>query len=87
MGNPGPSGGGVVLCDDLGCIIWVSSYLFGTLTSFKVELRALLEGLKVCKQLGMTGGDLEINLKIIIDILWGSCFWPWRHWSALYETH
>jgi ribonuclease HI len=57
-GNPGPAGIGVVLKDGSGKVIGEIAEGIGRATNNVAEYKALIEGLKLAKKLGVT--DLEI---------------------------
>ncbi|TXG48152.1 hypothetical protein EZV62_027446 [Acer yangbiense] len=52
LGNPGPAGGGGVLRDSVGNFIFGFSKFFGSCSNNEAELRAMVEGITICKHLG-----------------------------------
>lgn len=53
FGNPGPVGGGGILRDCTGSLIFGFSNFFGLCSNNEAELRVVLEGINFCTQLGM----------------------------------
>lgn len=68
-GNPGLSGGGGVVRDTSGNVIFVYSDFFGQLTSFQAEARALCLGLEICNRKGLRNIVAEVDSKVLWLIL------------------
>ncbi|TXG56158.1 hypothetical protein EZV62_017471 [Acer yangbiense] len=67
FGNPGPAGGGGVLRDSSGNFIFGFSKFFGSCSDNEAELRAVVEGITICKHLGHDGIDIECDFDIVVS--------------------
>jgi ribonuclease H / adenosylcobalamin/alpha-ribazole phosphatase len=70
-GNPGPAGIGVVLRDDSGKVIGEISRPIGETTNNVAEYTAVIEGLKLALQLGITDIEVQIDSKLVVSQLSG----------------
>nr|YP_010502929.1 Ribonuclease H [Psychotria viridis]UXD78706.1 Ribonuclease H [Psychotria viridis] len=84
LGNPGMAGGGIVVRDSFGRVLHACSVSFGHATSFQAELKALIHGLELCQQLGLTHGTLEMDSKMVVDMINGCVSCPWRFYHELH---
>lgn len=85
-GNPRPCGGGVALQDAQGIFRAIFSKKFHDCTNNGVELKALLIGVKLCKQLGFQHAITETNSKLVVEwITKQSCsaWYLWDYWDGL----
>lgn len=85
-GNPGLSGGGGGLRNCRGKMIFAYSFFFWHGSSFLAELRALLIGLRVCKVMGQAPHIIELDSKVLVDLLLNRAKPPWRalFWWQVY---
>ena len=69
MGNLGKAGGGGVIRDHRGC--WVQGFArkIGNTSSVIAEFCALRDGLTMAAQLGLTNLEVEMDAKIVIDLV------------------
>lgn len=67
LGNLGLSGGGGVLRDHGGSLVAAFLTYFGQCSSIEAELRAALEGLKLCISLGFVHIDIECDSLVLLD--------------------
>ncbi|XP_042959541.1 uncharacterized protein LOC122294687 [Carya illinoinensis] len=86
LGNPGLAGGGGILRDSGGKIVYGFSKHFGNASSVEAELRALLEGVKLCQNLGYTAIDIECDSIILVN--WTrkqkcTAWYLWDYWEEL----
>lgn len=65
--NPSMAGGGGILRDADGKLVFAFSRFFGTCSNDATEIRAVLEGLKICKQLGYNCIDIEGDSKVVVN--------------------
>ncbi|KAF5465134.1 hypothetical protein F2P56_015165, partial [Juglans regia] len=66
LGNPGVAGAGGVIWDMHGNMLLAFSKNIGYGTSNYAELRALVEGVKHCKNLNFTAVDVEMDSKVVL---------------------
>ncbi|KAF5472295.1 hypothetical protein F2P56_009026 [Juglans regia] len=81
-----PSGGGGILQDMDGNFKAAFSSHFGLGTNNKAELRAILEGIRLCKSLSFSKIIIESDSNLIVDWLRsGKCtLWHlWNYWNEL----
>lgn len=86
IGNPGKSGGGGVLRDDIGKLVFAFSKYFGYCSNNVVELRVVLERLSLCKQLGFSKIDIECDSLVVANwIVDKKCivWYLWDFWDKL----
>ena len=79
-GNPGASGGGGVLRDPDDQVLVGYSAFLGVNTSLRVEVLALLTGLRLCVQKGFTQVRAQSDSLVLVGILqqWFQCPWHIR---------
>lgn len=65
-GNPGPAGIGVVLRDDSGEVIAVIARSIGTATNNVAEYTALIQGLKLAAERGVTDIKVHLDSKLVV---------------------
>ncbi|KAK0580059.1 hypothetical protein LWI29_035797 [Acer saccharum] len=85
-GNPGNSGGGGVIRDCHGMAIAAFSSFFGNGTNNSAELKAILEGIRLCKRLLHFNVIIESDSRIVVDWLRkGRCslWYLWDFWEDL----
>ena len=68
-GNPGESGGGSVLRDDKGRVLWAQADSYGVTKNMVAECRALLQGLKLCAASGVASVDIEVDSMVLVQIM------------------
>lgn len=69
QGNPGLSGGGGILWDSNGDVLFVFSKFYGNLSALLVEARALCTGLEICALMGESRVMVEVDSKVLWYIL------------------
>ncbi|XP_071905745.1 uncharacterized protein [Coffea arabica] len=69
VGNPGTSGGGGILCDDNGGMVFVFAALFGEMSSVQAETKALLVGLQQCLSYRFDRLHVEVDSLLLVRIL------------------
>ena len=69
LGNPGKAGGGGLIQDHQGK--WIKGFMrrIGLVTSITAELWALRDGLMLAKQIGITHLVVEMDNKVIVDLV------------------
>ena len=69
VGNPGKAGGGGLICDHQGK--WIKGYMrhIDVATSIIAEFWALRDGLMLASQLGITQLLVELDAKVIVDLV------------------
>lgn len=70
-GNPGPAGIGVVLRAGAGEVIGEISKTIGETTNNVAEYTAVIEGLKLALDLGVTDIEVQIDSKLVVSQLSG----------------
>ena len=70
-GNPGSSGGGVVLRNHWGQLVLVGSYYYGHCSNMEAEMKALLSGLLLLHDNGLEvyPSIIESDSKILVDMI------------------
>ncbi|XP_027118651.1 uncharacterized protein [Coffea arabica] len=68
-GNPGMSGGGGVIRDSDGQLVFAFSAFLGEQTSLRVEVLALLIGLRLCDGRGVATPFVQSNSAILVGVL------------------
>ena len=77
-GNPGVSGGGGILRNSAGCMVFAFSGYLGRCTNLQAEAKALLIGLQLCVQRGFMGNLMvETDSLLLQRILSRSYRCPW----------
>ncbi|KAF5459726.1 hypothetical protein F2P56_019648 [Juglans regia] len=66
LGNPGESGAGGVIRDMHGTLLLAFAKNLGYGNSTYAELRALVEGVKHCKNMNFSAVDIEMDSKVIL---------------------
>lgn len=69
-------GGGGVIRDHKGSVIFAFLHYYGH--SLIAEMRALLDGLRYCSALSLAVTHVEVDSKLLVDILHGVSSCPWR---------
>ncbi|KAK1564397.1 hypothetical protein Q3G72_002354 [Acer saccharum] len=88
LGNPGPAGGGHVLRDSSGNFIFGFSKFFGLCSNNEAELRAVVEGISICKHLGHDGIDIECDYDIVVFWIRSricNLWYLWDFWDQLID--
>ncbi|TXG47764.1 hypothetical protein EZV62_027058 [Acer yangbiense] len=88
LGNPGSAGGGGVLRDSSGNFIFGFSKFFGSCSNNEAELRAVVEGISICKHLGHDGIDIECDPDIVVSWIWSricNLWYLWDFWDQLID--
>ncbi|CAI9782084.1 unnamed protein product [Fraxinus pennsylvanica] len=67
LGNPDQAGGGEVIRNEKGMVLAAFATNFGIESNNEAELRATIEGLKLCQHIGAFHVDLECDSKIVVD--------------------
>ncbi|MDQ4057745.1 MAG: reverse transcriptase-like protein [Actinomycetota bacterium] len=70
-GNPGPAGIGVVLRDDSGRVVGELSEGIGEATNNVAEYNAVIEGLRLAHELGVTDIEIQLDSKLVVMQLSG----------------
>ncbi|KAF5443062.1 hypothetical protein F2P56_035654 [Juglans regia] len=88
-GNPGNCGGGGLIRDSLGNFKAAFSSHFVHGTNNEGELRALIEGVGVCKEMGFTNITLECDSSLVVN--WLKCqrcsmWYLWDYWDELLDN-
>ncbi|CAI9781002.1 unnamed protein product [Fraxinus pennsylvanica] len=86
LGNPSQACGGGVICNDKGMVLAAFATNFGIASNNEAELRALLEGLKLCQHIGVFHVDVECDSKIVVEwMLKRKCtvWYLWDFWEEL----
>lgn len=76
-GNQRSSGGGSILQDNGGKLIWAQTDGYGIQSNMVAETRALLQGVKRCLAEGNTHVDLEMDSFILMQIVKKEVDIPW----------
>ncbi|KAK9268800.1 hypothetical protein L1049_000564 [Liquidambar formosana] len=81
-GNPGPSGGGSILRNDLGEVLFTTSNFYGYATNIVAECKAFLDGITTYRDMGLDPYKLiiESDSKLMVDCINGLCATPWCLW-------
>ncbi|XP_027103196.1 uncharacterized protein [Coffea arabica] len=77
-GNPGISGGGGVLRDSSGALIFGFSIPLGELISLQAETRSLLYGVQQYLSRGFSRVQIEVDSLLLVNILRDKSRCPWR---------
>lgn len=80
-GNPSIGGGGGILWNHEGSLVFAFSSFFGSCTNNKVELRAVVEGIEICCQRGHFFIDLECDSLVVVSWLVGRYCTVWYLWD------
>ncbi|XP_071921753.1 uncharacterized protein [Coffea arabica] len=78
LGNPELSGGRGIIRDHSGHVLAAFSTFFGHCTSLEAEARALLEGLLNCQAHGCSWVWIEMDFKVLLDVIRVKVKCPWR---------
>ena len=76
-GNPGNGGGGSILRDDTGQVIFAHADFYDDTTNYIAEAKALLQGLHICKTRGMDHIDIEVDSLMLQQIICRRIATPW----------
>ncbi|XP_041026987.1 14.7 kDa ribonuclease H-like protein [Juglans microcarpa x Juglans regia] len=76
-GNPGISGGGGIIRDDQGGVVAGFAHNYGHATNTIAECRALLDGLRLCRQLGLRDVLVESDSMVIVG------WFLWKFWEEI----
>jgi ribonuclease HI len=88
IGNPGSAGGGGILRDSKGRCWAGFSRHYGNCTNMAAETRALLDGLRMCRDLGIRDIIVETDSNIVVQWLHKdtcSLWWLWEFWEEILE--
>ncbi|KAK1568346.1 hypothetical protein Q3G72_023379 [Acer saccharum] len=83
-----PAGGGGVLRDSSGNFIFGFSKFFGSCSNNEAELRAVVEGIFICKHLGHDGIDIECDYDIVVSWIRSricNLWYLWDFWDQLID--
>ncbi|KAJ0086550.1 hypothetical protein Patl1_07518 [Pistacia atlantica] len=93
-GNQGKRGGGGVIRDTLGNFKGAFSSYFGQGTNNEAELKALIAGVSLCKELGFSQLNIESDSTLVVSWLSSrkcTAWYLWDYWdellSLLREVH
>ena len=80
LGNPGKSGGGGVLRDSSGDMVFGFSIPLGELTSLQTEAKSLIHGVQQCVLRGFSRVQVQVDSLLLANILRGKskCLWVIR---------
>ena len=76
-------GGGIVIRNQEGDIFLAEACFLGRGTSLMAESIALLRGLELCKEHNLFGVEVEIDCKLLFQVLTTSLLGPWSIFSIL----
>ncbi|KAM7487416.1 hypothetical protein LguiB_024900 [Lonicera macranthoides] len=76
-GNPGEGGGGSILRDEKGQVVFARAEYYINVKNTVAEARALLQGLLVCKDNRLDHIDIEVDSLILKNVIEGSMAVPW----------
>lgn len=82
-GNPGKGGGGSILRNSAGEVLFAQAVYYGETTNSVVENKALLQGLELCKTRGIDGVDIEVDPMMLVQIMHKKISVPW---AIVYEV-
>lgn len=85
-GYPKNLGGGGLIRDEMGRVKGAFSIHFGMETNNGAKMRAILEGVQMCKRLGYTNIIIESDSKLVVVwLLVGKCLlqYLWDFWEEL----
>ncbi|XP_019052801.1 PREDICTED: uncharacterized protein LOC109114513 [Nelumbo nucifera] len=85
-GNPGPCGGGGIIRDGRNGLISAFSNIYGSDSNLVAEAMALLDGLHLLVALNLEKIMVELDSKLMIDILNSICAAPWKLWFWLSQV-
>ena len=77
--NSGKIGGGGILRDHQGKILYAFSLPFGVCTNNTTEIKAALYGLDWCEQHGYKNIELEVDSELLYKWINNNIKIPWRH--------
>jgi ribonuclease HI len=77
-GNPGISAAGCVLRDHEGNVVWALAKFLGMKTNMVAEVSALFYGLVQCTQQQQGSVDIELDSKMLVDMLLHKASVPWQ---------
>nr|XP_027086510.1 uncharacterized protein LOC113708247 [Coffea arabica] len=83
LGNPGVSGGGGVLRDSSGALLFGFSVPFGELTCLQAEIKALVFGVQQCRLRGFSRIRVEVDSLVLVNLLVRQVRCPWSVRSDL----
>lgn len=72
LGNPGPAGIGIVVCDEVGKIITSHKVSLDKATNNEAEYRAVIEALKLARELGADEVTLLSDSELVVQQLSGN---------------
>lgn len=83
-GNPGPSGGGGVIRNELGDVIFAFSHYYGETDSLIAEVRAALDRLRYCFARSLFVNSIESDSAILVKVQHEGSAMPWKvaRWIA-----
>lgn len=84
-GASSPIGGGIVLRDTHGDIVFAASLFLGTDTSFQAEVLALKHGLRHCVQNSFSPLYVVSDSQVLVRLLANRRHWLWRVKQVLAE--
>ncbi|KAM7461730.1 hypothetical protein LguiA_029851 [Lonicera macranthoides] len=76
-GNPGHAGGGCLLRNDQGRLIWAQADYFGLTSNMVAETRALLMGIRKCVWEGWSNIEVEVDSLILVQVVKQQIRVPW----------
>ena len=89
LGNPGHAGGGVVVQNASGDVLFIEAFYFEEKIAFQVEALALYNGLQLCVQHGLFTVEIESDSKVLVQALQSShltsC--PWQTYDILADVY
>ena len=83
LGNPGDAGGGGLIRDSEGRLLYGFSTFYGWQTNMSAEAMALLEGLQLCKSHGFPHVEIEIDSLTLLKVVRREMKCPWRIWGVV----
>ncbi|CAI9763285.1 unnamed protein product [Fraxinus pennsylvanica] len=88
LGNPGQAGGGGMIRNEKCELVSAFCTYFGEATNNEAELRAIIEGLRICRELEVYQLDIECDSLLVVSwILSQKCpiWYLWDFWEDLVE--
>lgn len=86
LGNSGPAGDSGILRDYTGSFIFGFSKFFSSCSNNEAEVRVVLEGINLCKQLDHNDIDIECDSNNVVNLIRSrkcSLWYLWDFWKLL----
>jgi ribonuclease HI len=86
LGNPGHSGGGIVVRDSEANVVLAASYYFSMGTSLQAEIQSLKYALDLCYSHNLSDFVIESDSRLLVDFVHSRATWPWMYCDLLTEV-